>query len=114
MNTTATTTTSREQELAAMKAIKEAMFAAQDIWEATGCAVPSLELAAYRTLCVAYGDAVSVWNNPLEELEALYQTQFAAQDAWEATGCAVANEEHKTYKAAFNAYRAARSAWINS
>ena len=61
MNTT-TTTTSREEELAATKVILEAMFAAQDVWEATGCAVPSAELAAYRALCVAYGDAVDAWN----------------------------------------------------
>ena len=59
MNTTATTTTSKEEELAAMAVIREAMFAAQDVWEATGCAVPSSELAAYRALCVAYGDALS-------------------------------------------------------
>ena len=62
MNTTATTTTSREEELAATKVILEAVFAAQDVWEATGCAVPSPELAAYRALCVAYGDAVDAWN----------------------------------------------------
>jgi hypothetical protein len=59
MTTTATTTISREEELAAMAVIREAMFAAQDVWEATGCAVPSPELAAYRTLCVAYSDALS-------------------------------------------------------
>lgn len=62
MDTTATTTTSREEELAAMAVIREAMFAAQDVWEATGCAVPSPELAAYRALCVAYGDVVDAWN----------------------------------------------------
>ena len=62
MNTTATTTTSREEDLAAMDVIREAMFAAQDVWEATGCAVPSPELAAYRALCVAYGDALDAWN----------------------------------------------------
>jgi hypothetical protein len=62
MNTTATTTTSKEQKLAATKVILQAVFAAQDVWEATGCAVPSPELAAYRTLCVAYSDAVDAWN----------------------------------------------------
>ena len=63
MDTTATTTTSREEELAATKVILKAVFAAQDVWEATGCAVGNKEHKTYKAAFSAYRAARSAYIN---------------------------------------------------
>jgi hypothetical protein len=54
------TTATKEQELAALKAI---MFEAQDAWEATGCAVGTEEHKTYKIAFKAYRAARSAWTN---------------------------------------------------
>ena len=57
------TTATKEQELAAMEALRKAMFEAQDAWTAANYAVPCQEFETYRSACVAFLDAQSTWTN---------------------------------------------------
>jgi len=57
------TTTTREEQLAALKELETAMFEAQDAWEATGCAVANKEHKTYKVAFNAYRAARSAWIN---------------------------------------------------
>jgi hypothetical protein len=56
-------TATRDEQLAALKVLEATMFAAQDAWEATGCAVANKEHKTYKVAFNAYRAARSAWIN---------------------------------------------------
>jgi hypothetical protein len=56
-------TISTEAALAKMKAAEAVMFATQDVWEDTGCAVGTEQHKAYKVAFNAFRAARSAWIN---------------------------------------------------